>query len=92
MTSGVAGPACPQEGITQGAAVDELSEARETEHQKTGQSTLNRAQETATDGEGPALRPHTALHSGGDKLVTVAALDLGRLLSKHLFRVHCNWD
>ena len=46
------------------------------------------ATEKAAAGKHPSLRPDTALHPGGGQLVAVAALDLGRILAKHLVRVH----
>ena len=44
MTSGVLRLVCPQDGIAQGAAVVVLSEAGETAHQETGQSTSQQAE------------------------------------------------
>ena len=40
--------------------------------------------QAAAAGEHPSLRPDTVLHLGAGLLVTVAALNLHRLLSKHV--------
>ena len=86
MTSGVLGPVCPQDGIAQGAALFVLSEAGETAHQETGQST---SQQAEAEGEPPALCPYTALHFWGDKPLTVDTLNLEWLYSR--IGTHGHW-